>query len=326
MKRILNYLLIIVLLFSLVGCNNQDNFQQTDISNTPVVEIPAENPILDPVTPSTPLDDPDDDPEPDPDPDPDPDGIPAYSGSPYVVLNNNVPSFEESDLTTTSFESYSALDSLGRCGAAYANVGRDIMPTESRGSISSVKPTGWHSVSYNCVDGGSLYNRCHLIGFQLTGENANKQNLITGTRYMNADGMLPFEEMIADYIKETNNHVLYRVTPIFTGNNLIADGVQMEAMSVEDDGEGICFNVYCYNVQPGIYIDYLTGDSHLIGEDTTPPISADTTYVLNTSSMKFHYPTCSSVGQMSEANKQESTATREELIALGYSPCGSCKP
>lgn len=195
-----------------------------------------------------------------------PEDIPAYSGQPYIVLNNNIPYFTEEDITTASFEQYGDLDELGRCTAAYANVGTDLMPTEKRGNISSIKPSGWHSVQYEHVDGKSLYNRCHLIGFQLTGENANKKNLITGTRYLNVEGMLPFENMIADYVKETNNHVLYRVTPIFRNDDLVADGVQMEAWSVEDKGEGICFHVFAYNVQPGVEIDYATGDSWLADE------------------------------------------------------------
>ena len=190
------------------------------------------------------------------------DAIPVYSGSPYVALDDNVPAFDRADMTQTSFETYSPLDSLGRCGTAYANIGLDLMPTEERGSISKIKPSGWHSVQYDNVDGKSLYNRCHLIGFQLTGENANECNLITGTRAMNVNGMLPFENMVADYVHETGNHVLYRVTPIFSGSDLVARGVQMEAYSVEDGGDGVCFNVFVYNVQPGIVIDYATGDSH----------------------------------------------------------------
>lgn len=187
--------------------------------------------------------------------------IPAYSKDAYAVVNNNIPFFNDTDLTTKSYENYSDLDSLERCGVAVSSIGKDIMPTEERGNIGSIKPTGWHSVRYDGIDGNYLYNRCHLIGYQLTGENANKKNLITGTRYMNVTGMLPFENMVADYIKETNNHVLYRVTPVFEGDNLLASGVLIEAKSVEDDGEGIEFNVYCYNVQPGITIDYATGES-----------------------------------------------------------------
>jgi len=195
--------------------------------------------------------------------------IPEYSGEDFVALNNNVPNFDEKDKTTTSFETYSPLDSLGRCGEAYANIGRDLMPTQKRGDISSVKPSGWLNKKYDTslVDGGYIYNRCHLIGHQLAGEDANERNLITGTRYFNVDGMLPFENMIADYVKETNNHVLFRVTPVYDGDNLVAKGVQMEAYSVEDDGEGVMFNVFVYNVQPGIEIDYATGESWLSGEE-----------------------------------------------------------
>jgi len=187
--------------------------------------------------------------------------IPEYNGKPYVYINSNVPFFTESDLTTTSYEKYSKLDSLGRCGVAVASIGKDIMPTEERGTIGSVKPSGWHTVRYQGIDGNYLYNRCHLIGYQLSGENANEKNLITGTRYLNVKGMLPFENMVAEYVEGTNNHVLYRVTPIFEGDNLLASGVLIEAKSVEDNGKGIQINVYCYNVQPGIEIDYKTGES-----------------------------------------------------------------
>lgn len=187
--------------------------------------------------------------------------IPAFSGTPYVAINGNVPYFEEGDMTENSYETYAELDALGRCGVAVSCIGKDLMPTEERGSIGQVKPSGWQTVKYDFVDGKYLYNRCHLIGFQLTGENANKGNLITGTRYMNTEGMLPFENMVADYIKETGNHVMYRVTPVFNGQELVARGVLMEAKSVEDDGEGILFCVYVYNDQPGVVIDYLTGES-----------------------------------------------------------------
>ena len=189
--------------------------------------------------------------------------IPPYSGEAYVAVNGNVPFFVEEEYTTESYEFYSELDSLGRCGVTMACIGTDIMPTEERGNIGSVKPTGWQSVKYDIVDGKYLYNRCHLIGFQLAGENANKRNLITGTRYLNIEGMLPFEDMVADYVKETENHVLYRVTPIFNGDDLVAEGVLMEGWSVEDNGESICFCIYAYNAQPGIIIDYATGDSRL---------------------------------------------------------------
>ena len=192
--------------------------------------------------------------------------IPPYDGTPYVVLNDNQPSFTEEDMTDVSYEFYSDLDELGRCGVTEACIGRDLMPTEKRGDISSVKPTGWVQNQYDFVDGKSLWNRCHLIGFQLAGENANECNLITGTRYLNVEGMLPFENLVADYVKETDNHVLYRVTQAFQGTELVARGVQMEAYSVEDSGDGVCFNVFCYNVQPGVEIDYATGDNWLAEE------------------------------------------------------------
>ena len=190
--------------------------------------------------------------------------IPQYSGNSYVVLNDNKPNFTDEDYLKGSFEEYSELDALGRCGVAYANVSVDTMPTEERGSIGQIKPSGWHTVKYNIVSGKYLYNRCHLIGYQLTGENANPKNLITCTRSMNTEGMLEFENKVADYVKETNNHVLYRVTPIFEGKNLVASGVQIEASSVEDKCKDVCFNVYVYNVQDGIEINYSNGDSHLI--------------------------------------------------------------
>lgn len=257
--------------------------------------------------------------------------VPAYSGSPYVELDGNLPGFSLEERTTDSFETYSTLDALGRCGPAYACIGQDLMPTEDRESISSVHPTGWVQAEYSFVDGGSLYNRCHLIGFQLTGENANEENLITGTRYMNVEGMLPFENMVADYIKETGNHVLYRATPVFEGENLVASGVVMEAFSVEDEGEGVCFHVYVYNVQPGVEIDYATGESWETGDSAFSALESqaeeqETDYVLNTSSKKFHRPDCSSVDSMSGKNRQEYHGTREELIAQGYEPCGSCHP
>lgn len=250
--------------------------------------------------------------------------IPEYSGEPYITINDNQPDFTDSDLTTEAFENYSDLDDLGRCGVAYANICMDLMPTEERGSISQVKPSGWHSVRYDNVDGKSLYNRCHLIGWQLAGENANEKNLITGTRYLNVDGMLPFENMVADYVKETDNHVLYRVTPIFNGNNLVASGVEMEAMSVEDRGEGILFHVYCYNVQPGITIDYATGDSYLTS--TKSEETGDSTYILNENTMKFHAPDCLSVQKMNPNNRKEYTGNRQDLLDQGYEPCQQCHP
>jgi len=187
--------------------------------------------------------------------------IPEFNNNPYVVLNENKPEFLDEDMKKEIFEQYSKLDYLGRCGPAYAKIGIETMPTEERGEIGQIKPSGWQTAKYDIVEGKYLYNRCHLIGFQLAGENANEKNLITGTRYMNVEGMLPFENMIAEYVKTTNNHVLYRVTPIYEGENLLASGVQMEAKSVEDNGQTICFNIYVYNAQPGIIIDYSDGYS-----------------------------------------------------------------
>lgn len=257
----------------------------------------------------------------------------AYDGKPYVVINDNDPDFTDADMTTTSFESYGELDGLGRCTTAFANIGKDLMPAEKRGSIGEVKPTGWQTAKYDNVDGKYLYNRCHLIGYQLTGENANAKNLITGTRYLNVDGMLPFENMVADYIKETNNHVLYRVTPVFSGDNLVASGVHIEAESVEDNGDGILFNVYCFNAQPGIAIDYATGDSHqddsIVADASKSTIAAEAnvqTYVLNTNTKKFHKESCNSARSMDASNKKIYTGSRQEIIDMGYEACGVCKP
>ena len=253
--------------------------------------------------------------------------VPAYSGNPFVAINGNVPYFKNEEYTTTSYERYSVLDSLGRCGIAMACVGRDLMPTIPRGDISEVKPSGWVQASYDIVDGKYLYNRSHLIGWQLSGEDANNKNLITGTRSFNQVGMLPFENMIADYVKETNNHVLYRVTPVFVGNELVARGVLMDAWSVEDNGDGVCFNVFVYNVEPGIIINYANGSSRLEGGDSQPEESPVCDYIANKgSSKKFHEPDCRHVSDMKEENKIYYTATREEMIALGYSPCGTCNP
>ena len=248
--------------------------------------------------------------------------IPAYSGSAYVAVNGNDPYFTETDYTTVSFERYSNLDELGRCGVAYACVGQDLMPTEKRGSIGQIKPSGWQTAKYDSVDGKYLYNRCHLIGYQLTGENANERNLITGTRYLNVQSMLPFENMVADYVKETGNHVLYRVTPVFEGSELVARGVLMEGQSMEDDEVRFC--VYAFNVQPGITIDYATGESRLA--ETSASAGTEMHYVLNTGTRKFHLPDCASVSSMKEENRQDYTGTRDDLIAQGYTPCGSCKP
>lgn len=249
--------------------------------------------------------------------------IPEYTGKPYTIINNNIPYFSDSDLTTKSFEKYSDLDYLGRVGVAYANIGKDIMPTKKRENISHIKPTGWHKTNYDIVEGNSLYNRSHLIGFQLSAENANEKNLMTGTRYLNTEGMLPFENKVSEYVKRTNNHVLYRVTPIFEGNNLIASGVFMEAKSVEDNGKSISFNVFIHNVQPGIKINYKTGDSYLDEDFSNSDYSK---YVLNTHSKVFHRNTCSSVLKIKDSNKKPTNKNKQYLISNGYSPCKICKP
>ena len=266
--------------------------------------------------------------------------IPTFAEKPYVVIDDNVPHFSADEMTTTSYEQYSDLDVLGRCGMAMACIGEDIMPTEDRTSIGSVKPSGWQSVQYDIVSGTHLYNRSHLIGFQLTGENANKENLVTGTRYMNVDGMLPFENMVADYVKETGDHVMYRVTPLYEGTNLVAHGVQMEGYSVEDEGEGVSFNVYVYNNQPGITINYADGTSALASADGGGVIAPEPeqpepeiikpevlmAYILNTSSMKAHLISCGSVETISDGNKETYEGAKDALVAQGYDACGNCDP
>lgn len=252
--------------------------------------------------------------------------IPEYSGKPYVAVNDNIPYFSQDELTDISFEEYSELDSLKRCGAAVASISVDIMPTEDRGEIGQVKPSGWKTLKFDIVDGKYLYNRCHLIGFQLTGENANEKNLITGTRYMNVDGMLPFENMVADYVKETENHVMYRVTPVFYEQELVARGVLIEAFSVEDNGDGILFNVFCYNVQPGITIDYATGSADLADCETENSNSGRQTYILNTNTKKFHLTSCKNASDIKEENREEYNGFRANVIDRGYKPCSICKP
>ena len=254
--------------------------------------------------------------------------IPAWSGDAWVTIDRNIPGFTAEDLTTQPFEQYSPLDDLGRCGTAYACVARALMPTDDRESISSVTPSGWVNKKYDFIDGKYLYNRCHLIGFQLTGENANKRNLITGTRYLNIEGMLPFENMVADHVKEEDHHVLYRVTPIYQEGALVCSGVQMEGFCVECgdskfNEDKFMFHVYCYNVQPGVLIDYMTGESVIseIGQN-----SVEKTWILNTSSKKFHDPDCSNAANISDKNREKITCTRDELIYRGYEPCGICKP
>ena len=248
--------------------------------------------------------------------------------SPYVEIHDNEPVFSSKDMNTKSFESYSNLDSLDRPQVAYANVSKDLMPTKKRESIGSVKPAGWHTVRYKGIDGKYLYNRCHLIGYQLTGENANRKNLMTGTRYLNVEGMLPFENEVSEYIEKTNYHVLYRVTPIYDGDNLIADGVQIEAYSVEDKGQGVSFNVFCYNVQPGIQIDYATGKSSLAAgsEEASKAPDQEATYILNENSKKIHTPDCPSVQDTKPKNRKEYHGLLQELLDDGYTGCKNCNP
>lgn len=263
------------------------------------------------------------------------DAIPAYDGKAYVAVNNNEPFFTDSDMTTTAFENYSDLDSLGRCGVAYANICKDIMPTEERGKIGMIKPSGWHTVKYDVIKDRYLYNRCHLIGHQLAGENANSKNLITGTRYLNVEGMLPFENLVADYVNNTGNHVLYRVTPMFSGSNLVANGVLIEAKSVEDNGGGILFNVYCYNVQPGVGINYENGDSWLDGTTGSASSGSDSSAAENSAAdssnsetmvyitatgKKYHRAGCRTL------KKSDTEVTLDEAKSMGLSPCGICNP
>ena len=262
MKKILALLLSFVMLFSFAACEKEDVELAVDIAVAVLEELEEMEETAEPDTHETEaaptieiL------PEYDLESAQTLEEIPEFTDAAYVAVNGNVPFFLPEEYTTESYEYYSDLDELGRCGVTMACIGVDIMPTEDRGDIGSVKPTGWHSVKYDIVEGKYLYNRCHLIGFQLAGENANKKNLITGTRYLNIEGMLPFENLVADYVQETENHVLYRVTPLFDGDNLVAHGVLMEGYSVEDEGEGVCFCVYAYNAQPGITIDYATGES-----------------------------------------------------------------
>lgn len=280
-RRILCTSLIAVLLASLFGC----------------ASLPQERPQEDAVTITI-------------------DEVPVYSGDPYVVINDNEPSFSSEELESDSFESYGELDDLGRCTIAFANLSKELMPQGERGSIGKVKPSGWQTVRYDSVDGKYLYNRCHLIGWQLSGENANERNLITGTRYMNTEGMLPFENMVADHIKETDGHVLYRVTPIFVEDELVARGVQMEAYSIEDAGASICFNVFVYNVQPGIEIDYSDGSSRL--SETADEPQEDGVIRGNSRSKIYHCPGQAAYEDMADSRYLVLFDSEEEAIAAGY--------
>lgn len=278
--------------------------------------------------------------------------VPEYNGNASVAINNNVPFFnaDEKVAGTSSFETYSELDELKRCGTAYACIGKDIMPTEERGQIGMVKPTGWHTVKYDCVDGKYLYNRCHLIAYCLAGENANEKNLITGTRYLNIEGMLPYETLTAKYMDNNpDNHVLYRVTPVFIGSELVARGVLMEGYSVEDNGAGVNFCVFCYNVQPDVEINYADGESSQNGskdkgtgftgytnedsgfsgysnKSSTETGSSINSYVVNTSSKKFHKADCKNANKISDKNKEIVNESCDELIGDGYEPSKCCNP
>lgn len=287
-KRVLSLILIALCLF-LSSCQSQTKDTGQDVVSVPAEQIALEE-------------------------------VPEYSGEPYIEIDEGEPDFSDTELTADSYETYRELDALGRCQSAEACVGTDLMPDKERESIGQIKPSGWQTVKYDNVDGKYLYNRCHLIGYQLTAENANEKNLITGTRYMNTEGMLPFENEIADYVQETENHVMYRVTPVFEGNNLVASGVWMEAESVGDKGKGVSFNVYVYNVQPGIEIDYSQGNSWETEE------SAKETYIINENTDKFHKPDCSSVSDIKSHNKKEFNGRKEDLLAEGYTPCKRCQP
>ena len=271
------------------------------------------------------------------------DEIPEYYGVAYVEINGGDPYFTEDEITDVAFESYSPLDALGRCGVAFACIGIELMPTEERGDIASITPSGWeyngvsNNNQYDFISGKYVYNRCHLIGFQLAGENDNERNLITGTRYLNIDGMLPYENMVANYVEDTENHVMYRVTPIYDGYNYLASGLLMEGLSVEDDGRGICFCIYVYNVQPGVSIDYFTGMNVASGEDL-PPVNEDDNdqdsgedvilvYVISINSNKFHRQDATScIERIKEENRKEISCTRDDMIANDYEPCKICKP
>lgn len=251
---------------------------------------------------------------------------PTFSEYPYVVVNENKPIFSDKELTPNCVEKYSELDELGRCGVAFAVIGKESMPTGKRQDISHIRPTGWHTTKYDIVSGKYLYNRCHLIAYQLTNENANAKNLITGTRYMNEQGMLPFENLVADYIKETDNHVAYRVSPVFKDDNLLAYGVQIEALSIEDNGAGICFNIYCFNAQPNVLIDYNTGESSLeIDYEYITDGNEKPDYILDSKCKEYHLPSCEKIADIENGYKLNYIGNKEKLKELEYSPCKKCK-
>ena len=254
----------------------------------------------------------------------DPDTIAEWDGEPCLIVDGNIPGFTQGDLTDDPYQFNSPLDGLGRCGFAVACIDRSLLCNGEREALASVTPSGWANREYDFIDGGYLYNRCHLLGFQLTGSQADERNLITGTRYMNVNGMLPYENKVADHVRKNDHHVLYRVTPRFRAEELVCRGVQMEAYCVEcGNDEPFMFHVFCYNVQPGVVIDYETGENTLVellfGTEKHH-------YVLNTSSKKFHDPACENAQSISEKNREEVYCTREELIYWQYAPCGVCRP
>lgn len=316
MQKIVKIGLLLIVCIGLIGCTNET---EKKTSNTPTKEnIDEKQTDTSSINLAT---------------------IPEYTGNPYVIIEDNVPDFEtyEVEEALTSYEYYSPLDDLGRCQEVQASIGQDLMPTGERESISDVKPSGWNNEDYPCVDGSWIWNRSHLIGFQLSGENANEKNLITGTRYMNVEGMLPFENQVANYVKSTGNHVLYEVTPIYEGDNLVASGVQMEAYSVEDQGQGVQFNVYCYNVQPDIIIDYSNGETQATKACTIDAVSdkkenntgdkndsSEYKYILNKNSKKIHLPDCSNASSMNKKNKEFSSSSIEELESQGYVKAKCC--
>lgn len=303
-KRLTNFLLIAftAICFTLTGCNNNLSQQLNNKYQSSTENQPETSNF-------------------------DLSQIPSYTNNPIFEYNNNKPLFKESEITTSAYENYTELDELGRVQTAMACLGEETLPTKPRDDISSIKPTGWHSVKYDCVENLYLYNRCHLIAHELAGEDANEKNLLTGTRYMNVKAMLPYENLTRKYIDTTGNHVMYRVTPIFVDTELVCRGLLIEAYSVEDKGEGIQFCIYCYNVQPNISIDYQTGSSQLENPSNIDDTSSQTnTYVLNTNSKTIHIPDCSSVSKISANNKQEYTGSLSEKLNEGYKTCGICKP
>ncbi len=320
-----------------IPVNDQDSQKEEDKKNDTDGDDGKKDDTMPPPTPTpkpqpTPTPKPDPEPVPDPIPGPTPtisDNFvpPAYAGEDDIEVNGNIPFFTKEELSRSDiFETYSDLDNLGRCGVSFASLCKELMPTEPRGEIGHIRPSGWHTVKYpELIEDLYLYNRCHLIGFQLAGENDNEKNLITGTRYLNVSLMLPYENAVATYIKTDGNKVMYRVTPIFLDTELVCRGILMEGYSVTDSGKSICFNRFLYNVQPGIEIDYTTGDSRL-SNGTGSEEEIPTEYILNTNSKKFHLPGCKWADSISDKNKKVVTDFRQNIIDDGYDPCGTCNP